>query len=94
MLAARLAGPAGAHVANDWSLRRFETSPAGMPGDVSKRTKRRDEALITQINTDPHAPEEFRINGVVRNIDAWYEAFDVKPGDELYLAPEERVRIW
>ena len=61
---------------------------------LTERTKRRDEALITQINTDPHAPEEFRINGVVRNIDAWYEAFDVKPGDALYLAPEERVRIW
>jgi len=61
---------------------------------LTERTKRRDEALITQINTDPHAPEEFRINGVVRNIDAWYEAFDVKPGDALYLAPEDRVRIW
>ena len=61
---------------------------------LTERTKRRDEALITQINTDPHAPEEFRINGVVRNIDAWYEAFDVQPGDALYLAPEERVRIW
>jgi putative endopeptidase len=61
---------------------------------LTERTKRRDEALITQINTDPHAPEEFRINGVLRNLDAWYEAFDVKPGDELYLAPEDRVTIW
>jgi putative endopeptidase len=61
---------------------------------LSERTKRRDEALITQINTDPHSPEEFRINGVVRNVDAWYEAFDVNEGDELYLAPEERVTIW
>ena len=61
---------------------------------LSERTKRRDEALITQINTDPHAPEEFRINGVVRNVDAWYEAFDVKEGDALWLAPEDRVRIW
>jgi len=61
---------------------------------LSERTKRRDEALITQINTDPHSPEEFRINGVVRNVDAWYEAFDVQPGDALYLAPEDRVRIW
>ena len=61
---------------------------------LSERTKRRDEALITQINTDPHAPEEFRINGVVRNVDAWYEAFDVKEGDALWLDPEERVRIW
>jgi predicted metalloendopeptidase len=44
--------------------------------------------------TGPHSPAEFRVNGVVRNIDAWYEAFDVKPGDKLYLPPEQRVRIW
>ncbi len=61
---------------------------------LADRTKRRDEALITQLNSDPHAPEEFRINGVVRNIDAWYGAFDVGPDDELWLAPEERVSIW
>jgi putative endopeptidase len=61
---------------------------------LTERTKRRDEALITQINTDPHAPEEFRINGVVRNLDAWYEAFDVQPGDALWLDPEDRVTIW
>lgn len=58
------------------------------------RTKIREEALIKQIHSDPHAPAEARVNGVVRNIDAWYEAFDVKPGDKLYLAPEDRVRIW
>ncbi len=61
---------------------------------ITERTKRRDEAVITQISTDPHSPEEFRINGVVRNLDAWYEAFGVTEGDELYLAPEERVSIW
>jgi predicted metalloendopeptidase len=44
--------------------------------------------------TGPHSPAEFRVNGVVRNLDAWYEAFGVKPGDKLYLPPEERVRIW
>jgi endothelin-converting enzyme/putative endopeptidase len=43
---------------------------------------------------DPHSPGEFRTNGVVRNVDAWYEAFGVKPGDKLYLPPEKRVRIW
>ena len=43
---------------------------------------------------DPHSPGEFRTNGVVRNVDAWYGAFGVKPGDALYLAPEKRVRIW
>ncbi|MBN2177262.1 MAG: peptidase M13 [Demequinaceae bacterium] len=60
----------------------------------SEQTKRRDEALITQINSDPHAPEEFRINGVVRNIDSWYEAFGVGPDDALWLPPESRVGIW
>jgi predicted metalloendopeptidase len=44
--------------------------------------------------TGPHSPAEFRVNGVVRNLDAWYEAFGVKPGDKLYLPPEQRVRIW
>ncbi|MCJ7826903.1 MAG: peptidase M13 [Demequinaceae bacterium] len=61
---------------------------------AAEQTKRRDEALITQINSDPHAPEEFRINGVIRNIDAWYEAFEVGPDDALWLDPEGRVSIW
>jgi putative endopeptidase len=61
---------------------------------LTERTKRRDEALITQINTDPHSPEEFRINGVVRNMDAWYDAFGVTEDDALWLEPENRVRIW
>ena len=54
----------------------------------------REQRLRNQIMTGPHSPAEFRVNGVVRNIDAWYEAFDVKPGDKLYLPPEQRVRIW
>lgn len=44
--------------------------------------------------SDPHSPGEFRVNGIVRNVDGWYEAFGVKPGDSLYLAPAKRVRIW
>jgi predicted metalloendopeptidase len=44
--------------------------------------------------TDPHSPAAFRVNGVVRNLDAWCAAFDVQPGDALYLAPADRVRIW
>ncbi|MCF2705856.1 peptidase M13 [Arcanobacterium haemolyticum] len=56
--------------------------------------KRRTEFLKTLIATDPHSPAEFRCNGVVKNIDAFAEAFDVKEGDALYLPPEERVRIW
>jgi predicted metalloendopeptidase len=43
--------------------------------------------------TDPHAPAEYRAD-TVRNIDAWYTAFDVKPGQKLYLDPPDRVRIW
>ena len=57
-------------------------------------TLTRDERLRNQVMTDPHSPEPFRVNGVVRNVDAWYTAFDVKPGDKLYLAPEDRVHIW
>jgi putative endopeptidase len=58
------------------------------------RSKYRDEALRTLVTSNPHSPPKFRVNGVVRNVDAWYTAFDVKPGDQLYLAPEDRVRIW
>lgn len=52
------------------------------------------ENLIQRLKTDPHAPSEYRVNGIVRNIPAWYSAFEVKPGDALYLPPEQRVRIW
>ncbi len=58
------------------------------------KEKMREEALVNQIKSNPHSPPEYRINGVVRNQDAWYAAFDVKPGDKLYLAPADRVRIW
>ena len=43
---------------------------------------------------DPHSPGEFRVNGLVRNVDAWYDASIVEPGDKIYLAPEKRVKIW
>ncbi|MFD6107963.1 M13-type metalloendopeptidase, partial [Nocardia salmonicida] len=43
---------------------------------------------------DPHSPPEFRCNAVIRNIDSFYEAFDVTPDDKLFLKPEERVTIW
>ena len=56
--------------------------------------KYREDALIQRLTSDPHSPAEFRVNGVVRNFDAWYEAFDVQTGDALYLPPEERVTIW
>mgnify|MGYP001280717173 CR=1 FL=1 len=56
--------------------------------------KYREDELLQRLETDPHSPPYFRINGPVRNLDAWYEAFGVTPEDDLYLPPEERVRIW
>ncbi len=58
------------------------------------RTKVRDEATLERLKSDPHSPAKYRVNGIVRNVDAWYDAFDVKEGDELYIAPEDRVNIW
>jgi putative endopeptidase len=58
------------------------------------RDKSRPDALKRQVTSDPHSPARFRIDGPMRNIDGWYDAFGVKPGDKLYLKPEERVRIW
>lgn len=58
------------------------------------RTKQRDEALRSQIKTDPHSPGRYRATQPLLNVDAFYEAFDLKEGDEMYLAPEKRVRIW
>ncbi len=58
------------------------------------RGKTTDDAVRKQVVSNPHSPVQYRVNGVVRNLDAWYEAFGVKAGDRLYLAPEARVRIW
>jgi putative endopeptidase len=58
------------------------------------RGKATDDFLRRQVVSDPHSPRMFRVNGVVRNLDAWYAAFGVKPGARLYVAPEARVRIW
>ena len=58
------------------------------------RGKVRDDAVRRQVVSDPHSPRMYRVNGVVRNLDTWYDAFGVKPGDSLYVAPEDRVRIW
>jgi len=58
------------------------------------RTKQRDEDLRSQVTSNPHSPAKFRVNGVVRNVDAWYPAFKVQPGDKLYVPPDERVHIW
>lgn len=58
------------------------------------KEKIREEALRNQILADPHSPAKFRANGTVRNIPEFYEAFNVKPNNKLYLAPDKRVKIW
>ncbi len=56
-------------------------------------SKVREASLRSQVLTDPHAPGQYRAL-TVRNSDAWYKAFNIQPGDKLYLAPADRVRIW
>jgi putative endopeptidase len=58
------------------------------------RTKSREAEAIRRLAIDPHSPPEFRCNGVLRNMDAFYDAFEVAEDDELFLAPQHRVRIW
>ncbi|MCB0608399.1 MAG: M13 family metallopeptidase [Lewinella sp.] len=58
------------------------------------RSKAREENLRMMVSTNPHSPADFRVNGVVRNIPDFYEAFGVTPQNTLYLAPENRVKIW
>ncbi|MCL1870292.1 MAG: M13 family metallopeptidase [Promicromonosporaceae bacterium] len=58
------------------------------------QSKGRDEEVVRRIATDPHSPNEFRCNGVVRNVDEFHDTYGVKDGDALWLAPEDRVRIW
>jgi putative endopeptidase len=60
----------------------------------SWETKQREGALRAQLLTNEHSPAKYRVNGVVRNVDAWYKAFNVQPGDKLYLPPEQRVHVW
>ena len=58
------------------------------------RTKQRDELAEQYLQIDPHSPAEFRTNGIVRNVDLFYAAFDVKPTDAMWLDHDQRVRIW
>lgn len=58
------------------------------------REKIRDDALRQQIASNEHSPAHYRVVGTVRNVDAWYKAFGIKPGDPMYVPPEQRVRIW
>jgi endothelin-converting enzyme/putative endopeptidase len=56
--------------------------------------KLRDDLSRRLLLSDPHSPAKYRVNGIVRNVDAWYTAFNVQPGDKLYLPPAQRVHIW
>ncbi len=58
------------------------------------RSKMRDEAMKNMVKTDPHSPGQYRAYVPLMNVDAFYKAFDVKPGDGMYLAPDQRVKIW
>ncbi|MGX9217684.1 M13 family metallopeptidase [Massilia varians] len=60
----------------------------------ARKGKARDAALISQVKSDPHSPSEFRVNGSLRNHPGFYEAFDVKPGDKMFLEPKDRVIFW
>jgi predicted metalloendopeptidase len=96
----------GVSIARDAYLISLNGAPAPAVGGFSAeqqfflgwaqvwRELNRDEALRNQVMTDPHSPGENRVNGVVRNVDAWYAAFQVGPSDKLFLAPERRVKIW
>jgi putative endopeptidase len=90
---------------HSYALRRAPKGPAtGRPftGDQpvflgwaqAWRGNARDDYVRKQVVSDPHSPRAFRVIGPMRNIDAWYAAFGVKPGEGYYLAPDQRVRIW
>ena len=56
--------------------------------------KAREGALRDQLLSNPHSPDKYRVNGIVRNFDPWYKAFNVQPGDKMYLPPDQRVHVW
>jgi putative endopeptidase len=105
-LGENVADLAGALIALDAYHHSLGNKPApvidGLTGDQrfflsyaqSWREKSTDAAIRQEIVSDPHAPDQYRVNGVLRNMDAWYKAFNVKPSDKLYLSPKNRVRIW
>jgi len=102
-LSENIADVAGVAAAYDGYRSAYPTTPEldGFTGDQrffigfgqAWREKDRPEALRNQLMTDGHAPGEFRADAA-RNVDAWYAAFDVQPGQKLHLAPEARVRVW
>ena len=96
---------AGLAIAHDAYVKSLGGKPApvlgGLTGDQrfflamaqTWRSMSRENALRQQVLTNPHSPDEWRV-AEVRNVDAWYAAFDVKPGQKLYLPPDRRVRVW
>jgi putative endopeptidase len=104
-LAENIADVAGLAAAYDGYRASLGDKPApvqdGFTGDQQffisfaqvEASKARDASLRQQVMTDSHSPSQYRVD-TVRNIDAWYPAFDVKPGEQLYLAPADRVQIW
>jgi putative endopeptidase len=101
-----IADLAGLQIAYDAYHRSLGGKPApvidGLTGDQrfflafaqGWRSKERDDAIKSQVASDPHSPSRFRVIGPVRNLDAWYAAFGIGPDSKFYIAPEERVRIW
>jgi putative endopeptidase len=104
-LSENIADVAGLSASHDAYVLSLHGKPApvmqGLTGDQrfflaytqSWREKIRDAALRQQVKTDGHAPAEYR-GDTVRNLDAWYPAFTVKPGQKLFLAPKDRVQVW
>jgi putative endopeptidase len=97
---------AGLQVAHDAYLKSLGGKPApvidGLTGDQrfflafaqAWRGKQREDAIKTQVASDPHSPRRYRVIGPLRNLDAWYQAFNVTPDSKYYIPPEKRVRIW
>ena len=75
--------------------RRLHRRPALLPRlGAGLARKYREDELRKRLVTDPHSPSEYRSNGIVRNMPAFAEAFEVKAGDKLYLPADQQVRIW
>ncbi|MEO1967489.1 MAG: M13 family metallopeptidase [Sphingomonadaceae bacterium] len=101
-----IADLAGLTVALDAYHRSLDGKPApvidGLTGDQRFflswaqvwRSKQREDALKNQVTSDPHSPARYRTLTAMRNLDAWYKAFDIQPGDAMYIPPDKRVRIW
>ena len=98
LLVAGGAGLAGA-LAYPWLRRAVAAHPGvfiarNQHYDGSLEKTIRDGLLAAQLKSNPHAPERYRVNGVVMNLDAFQKAFGVEPKDALYLPPERRVELW